>query len=160
VRVTRLAISEWRSLQNVDLIIDPDAPLVCLVGENGTGKSAILELLSSAAHHLGISPGIESRRGDPFSQVREFVIDVVVPVNEAELQEPFRQSLGDNAWNGALRFQYRREQGGVVVTALGVPEEVSVGIAANAVQLLRSRGETQHLYLDADFLPSDHCATP
>ena len=44
MRVTQVKIGYWRNLRDVDLNVSEDSSLVCLVGENGTGKSAILEL--------------------------------------------------------------------------------------------------------------------
>ncbi len=68
MRVTKIRIDHWRNLQNIDLQIPSDATLVCLVGENGTGKSNILELISAAANQVGIASGLEIPRGDPFGE--------------------------------------------------------------------------------------------
>ena len=54
VQVIRVTIKAWRDLRDVELHVG-----VCLVGENGTGKSGVLELLSAAAHQLGIAQGVE-----------------------------------------------------------------------------------------------------
>ena len=55
VQVIRVTIKAWRDLRDVELHVGAETPLVCLVGENGTGKSGVLELLSAAAHQLGIA---------------------------------------------------------------------------------------------------------
>ena len=74
MRIARLSIDHWRNLRDVDLDVQDQPTLVCLIGENGTGKSAVLELLSAASHHLGISQGVELPRGDPFSDEHDLTV--------------------------------------------------------------------------------------
>lgn len=159
VRVIRLRIKEWRNLRHVDLEVDPDASLLCLVGENGTGKSAVLELLSAASHHLGIAPGVEMARGNPLDEPHEIEVVVQVPVGDlaipsqipSHLKAQFEQ-VG-RAWTGVLRFTSSRAVDGThqqTVTAGDVPEAFAAQLGGAVVGLLRQRKETQHLYLDAD----------
>ena len=155
MRVTRVAVGTWRNLRNVDLRVDDESPLVCLVGENGTGKSAVLELLSAAAHLLGIAQGVEIARGNPFDEDHEIEVVIQVPMADLTLPEHLVTQLGqtENAWNGVLRLTSQRTAGtqqGPIVTADGVPEAISHELAQTVVNLLRQRRETQHLYLDAD----------
>ena|SRR5262249_12310380 len=72
--IRRIQINKWRHFQNIDLQLDEDAALVCIVGANGTGKSHLLELIAACAHRLGPAPGIELSRGDPFSDPHDFTL--------------------------------------------------------------------------------------
>ncbi len=155
VRVTRLTVKGWRNLREVDLQVDPDSSLACLVGENGTGKSAVLELLSAAAHHLGIAQGVEIARGNPLEEPHEIEVVVRVPTADLELPEHLTSQIEASGefWTGELAFVSRRtaEAGQQqTVAAPGVSEGLSQQLGQTVVQLLRQRKETQHLYLDAD----------
>lgn len=155
MRVTRLTVTEWRNLREVDLHIDPDASLVCLVGENGTGKSAVLELLSAAAHHLGIAQGVEIARGNPLDEHHEIEVVVRVPAADLEIPEHLASQIEQSGqtWSGEVRFTSRLAPDGGqhrTITAQGVPDPVSQQLGQAVVELLRQRKETQHLYLDAD----------
>lgn len=151
MRVINLTITAWRNLRNVNLQVDVNAPLVCLVGENGAGKSAILELLSASAHYLGISHGLEIPRGNPFDEDHEFQLLVQVPTSEISL--PHHEGAESQNWNGQLRLASRREAGqafGIAVEAIGVAAPFAQVYGQEVVNALRQRQETQHLYLDAD----------
>ena len=65
MRVKAIKVRAWRNLADVELTVPAEARFVCLVGENGTGKTSLLELLSWAAHLLGLSPQVTSRRPLP-----------------------------------------------------------------------------------------------
>ncbi|MCC7078883.1 MAG: AAA family ATPase [Acidimicrobiia bacterium] len=153
--MTRLRVKDWRNLRQVDLHVDPDASLVCLVGENGTGKSAVLELLSAAAHQLGIAQGVEIARGNPLDEPHEIEVVVQVPSTDLELPVPLMTQIEEagGPWNGELSFVSRRTPDGgpqQTITAPGLDEGLSQQLGQTVVQLLRQRKETQHLYLDAD----------
>lgn len=62
-RITRLTLSDFRSYAALDLHVD--APLVALTGENGAGKTNVLEALSLFA------PGRGLRRADYAAMARE-----------------------------------------------------------------------------------------
>ena len=156
MRITRLTISKWRNLRDVDLEIQDQSTLVCLVGENGTGKSAVLELLSAASHHLGISQGVELPRGDPFSDEHDITVVAQVPADELLLQDAALANetrAAGGTWTGVLCLTSRRDSTGsqrTSVTAEGIPSAHDQHIGQRVVGLLRQRKETQHLHLDAD----------
>jgi DNA replication and repair protein RecF len=52
LRVTRIALTDFRSYPSLDL--DVDAPLIALTGENGAGKTNLLEALSLFAQGRGL----------------------------------------------------------------------------------------------------------
>ncbi len=149
MRVLRISIREWRNLKDVDIDVPDDARLVCLVGENGTGKSSILELLSSIAHHLGIAHGTALSRGNPLGEAQE--LSVTVRVSTRDLPRTMQMNDGpDPSWSGELLLT-SSVGGNPLVTAVGIePEARSTMIAQNAISELREVHETQHLFLDAD----------
>lgn len=156
MRIVRLSINQWRNFRDVDLDVQGQPTLVCLIGENGTGKSAVLELLSAASHDLGISQGVELPRGDPFSDEHDISVLAQVPTHDLLLRD---ESLSNailaagGSWTGELRLT---SNGGptrartMSVTAEGLPSPHSQQVGKRVVTLLRQRKETQHLYLDSD----------
>ena len=156
MHIVRLSINQWRNLRDVDLDVQDQPTLVCLIGENGTGKSAVLELLSAASHHLGISPGVELPRGDPFADEHDLSVLAQVPADDLLLQdEALRNTVlaTGSSWAGELRLTSR---GGptcsltISVTAEGLSPPHDQRVGQHVVELLRQRKETQHLYLDSD----------
>lgn len=134
----------------------PDAALVCLVGENGTGKSTVLELLSAAAMHLGISEGVALSRGNPLDETHSFSVLMSVPTEELDMDPVYAVLTQHDAhWDGQLRFHSERSATGsaeLLLRAEGVTGDhgLSSTVAEQVVQQLRQRQEVQHLYLDAD----------
>jgi predicted ATPase len=55
------------------------------VGENGSGKSTVLELVSYAALHLGLSTGVENPRGNPAEEDHAFTLIAEIPESIAVL---------------------------------------------------------------------------
>lgn len=149
MRILRISVREWRNLRDVDIDVPEDARLVCLVGENGTGKSSILELLSSIAHHLGIADGAALSRGNPLAEAQQ--LSVTVRVSTRDLRQTMEMPDGpDPSWSGELLLTSSIGEN-PVVTALGIePEARARMIAQNAISELRRVRETQHLFLDAD----------
>lgn len=156
MRIVRLTIRNWRNLRDVDLEIQDQPTLVCLIGENGTGKSAVLELLSAASHHLGISQGVDLPRGDPFADEHDVTVVAQVPPDDLLLQdEALSNDIQENggSWTGGLCLTSRWDYTGsrtMSLTAEGIPPPYDEIIGQRIVGLLRQRKETQHLYLDAD----------
>jgi ABC-type uncharacterized transport system ATPase subunit len=72
MRIRKISIKQWRNFENVEFQLDDNAGLVCVVGANGTGKSHLLELIAACAHRLGLTPGIEIPRGNPFADPHDF----------------------------------------------------------------------------------------
>ena len=156
MRIVRLSINQWRNLRDVDLAVQDQPTLVCLIGENGTGKSAVLELLSAASHHLGISQGVELSRGDPFSDEHDLTVLAQVPADDLLFQDEAVANaiqVAGGSWTGELRLTSRRDSTGsqtMSVTAEGIASPNDQQVGRRVVDLLRRRKETQHLYLDSD----------
>ena len=149
MRIIDISIEQWRNFNNVSIQAPTDATLVCLVGENGTGKSNILELISAVAHRLGISPGVEIPRGDPFSELHSF--SVSIQFNETMdglLDEQQFQQFTQNgvSWNGVLTVTSNKSEQGQHVQQLladGDGDEVQrVNLANQLIQKLNERKNT------------------
>lgn len=149
MRILHISIREWRNLRDVDFSIPDDARLVCLVGENGTGKSSVLELLSSVAHHLGISHSLALSRGNPLGEAKD--LTVKVRISREDIPGTIRTLDGpDASWNGDVLLTVM-DGGRPDVTAIGIqPEARAKSIAMSVIDELRGAHETQHLFLDAD----------
>src|SRR4051812_4424372 len=65
MRIRSIQVTQRRNLAELSLEVPPDAHFICLVGENGTGKSSLLELVTFAAHHMGLSTQMAIRRPMP-----------------------------------------------------------------------------------------------
>lgn len=157
MRVTRISIERWRNLVDVSFSIPRDATLVSLVGENGTGKSNILELLSFAASRLGISQGAGGGRGTPDQENHAFEVEVELPPHAMEFVEratwPELEELRP-LWDGRMtvKSEMLLGSGGTVsVVPGGMERSVLTDQFSSKVEAhFRAREETQHLYLDSD----------
>lgn len=134
MRLRRLVIHEWRDLRDVTFDVPAEATLVYLVGENGTGKSNLLELLSAVAFHVGLSPGVQTSRGNPLSERHSVEADVKL----TEVPEQFMPGglwkgfvQAGHKWDGTIRWQSRRDSNGHVTHAS------AGGAAAGQEQALR-----------------------
>ena len=157
MKLTELQIDGWRNFREIRLEVPDDASLVCLVGENGTGKSNILEFISAAAHHLGLAPGIEVRRGNPFDEAHgaRFVMRVGdryrAPLAEEVLPDHVQEALPE--WNGTLVFETRRDDAGpsTTLTVGGIADpSANNWLATHLVAIHRQAREVNYLHLDAD----------
>lgn len=153
MRIVNVEVSKWRNLEGVALAVPSEARLVCLVGENGSGKSTVLELISYAAHHLGLSSGVESPRGDPSQDDHEFRVTAVLPQEIADSVCAEVEPSGSLSWDGTIQLESARNpQTGqrLLKRAVGIQESYAGMLAERAISRMRARSETQHLYLDAD----------
>jgi energy-coupling factor transporter ATP-binding protein EcfA2 len=115
MRVRKIQIGQWRNLVDVTLELSPDADFICLVGENGTGKSNLLELLAWAAPFFGISQaGDVVKRTLPPIRPEPLNIEVVLDVSdELTLEGVDPTSIGGGSldgWDGTLVFRAWGEQ--------------------------------------------------
>lgn len=158
MRVTRIWIKKWRNFRGIEILVSTESSLVCVIGENGAGKSHILELLSSCAHRLGISPDVELDRGDPLSDEHLFSITV----HFQKIGVAFATGLVDDdpvkeaseQWDGQIKLTSVRKENGdskMFLYACGVAtHEKAFELANRFVDDLRAKEENFHLYLDAN----------
>jgi recombinational DNA repair ATPase RecF len=91
MKFVNVAIGHWRNFRDVELSPAPDSTLVCLTGDNGTGKSNIPELLATAASPLGLSPTVVHRRGDLAQEPHSYSVTL-------RLGEPPPELFGAERW--------------------------------------------------------------
>ena len=158
MKITNIKIQNWRNFRNVEITPDPSSRLVCLVGENGTGKTNVLELISIAAHHLGLSPSNPTYRGDISAEPHSVEV-------EFDLGDTLRASMDIPAdwiagapWNGRVKFFSTRDTGGHLfrLEAGGVATAHKQHLAYHVTAQLRNRASINYLHLDANraFPPS------
>lgn len=152
MRFERVRIERWRNFEGIELDVPSEAKTLCLVGENGSGKSNILEFLSMAAHVVGISSGIDLARGDPRQEEHEAEVTLRYTgiLGESIVTETRRRLEGPaQAWDGSITL--RSSRGSQVVVANGVGPEVAAQVGSQAVRVAQERhDDVNHLYLDAN----------
>jgi predicted ATPase len=155
LRIQHIKIDRWRHFESISLTLPEAAPIVCIVGGNGTGKSQILELIAACAQRIGLTPGSESPRGDPFTENASFeVVFFVAPNTIPNLDDPnaypdgvFRQDYA--SWDRSLVVRSRTDQG-FTILAGGIPAERAPQFAQHAIQIIRQSASVHYLSLDAD----------
>jgi hypothetical protein len=174
MRVVSIELHDWRNFGVLRLEVPREAQFICLVGENGTGKSSLLELITWAAHQAGISAQAPLRR--PFPQPtpgEHMAIDVVFEAERDELRSAIITQpveVKDN-WDGTLivrargwagddpidvppglGFQSVPGVGGAFTAVLagGVPLGFTVHAGGQLVAALREFPALLHLYIDAE----------
>jgi energy-coupling factor transporter ATP-binding protein EcfA2 len=163
MRVEKIRINRWRNFEGVQFDVPLDATLICLAGENGTGKSNILELLSAAAARLGLSPGVAIRRGDPLSEPHDISVTLRLPDDFVPPSE-FEQQLNSlrphfDEWDRTLELHSSNlspAEGGmegpkVPFLAGGIGDPTMARVVADVlIASLQQQQEVNHLFLDAD----------
>lgn len=155
MRIQHIKIDGWRHFENIRLDVPDSAPVVCMVGGNGTGKSQILELISASAHRLGLSPGFESGRGNPFSQggtfeVQFYIAPGAVGTLDEEMAVPDDLQEVRPLWDRTLVVK-KSEDGSVNIAAGGIEDlEWATKLAGHLVTLIRLSASVHYLMLDAD----------
>jgi predicted ATP-dependent endonuclease of OLD family len=151
VRIHSIKIYKWRHFEGIELVLPPTAPIVCVVGGNGTGKSQILELIAACAQRIGLSPGTESSRGDPFGDEAHFEIRFVIAANTVPALEAaaprFREFEEVRAnWDRSLTVT-KHANGNVVIAAGGMPSAVEQRFASAVVDTIRESASVHYLSL-------------
>ena len=155
MRIRSIRIGQWRHFENIELQLDDDTALVCLVGANGTGKSHLLELIAACAHKLGLSQGVEIPRGNPFSDPHDFSLQVYLAEGTSDSIDLNLQHKTEFAeWDRTLSISSRNgpEEGqSITVNAGGIANtDASKQFAESVVQKLQESKAVHFLSLDAD----------
>lgn len=154
MRIRHLSIRAWRHFADIELTLTEDAGLVCIVGANGTGKSHLLELIAACAHRLGLSQGVETPRGDPFSDDHDFSLTYFLAEGVSEaVDRKLTSTPGFGQWDRTLVIHSRKspsihtqsiKAGGIADT------EESTSFAGKVIEQLRNSKSVHFLSLDAD----------
>ena len=154
MRIRNIRIGQWRHFENIELQLDDDTGLVCIVGANGTGKSHLLELIAACAHRLGLSQGIEIPRGDPFGDPHEFSLQFYLAVGVSEvIEQGLAGQAGFPEWDRTLTIQSRNLLGNnsTRIEAGGITDAAQrENFARQVVEQLRQSKDVHFLSLDAD----------
>jgi predicted ATPase len=154
VRIRHIKIARWRHFENIELNLDADAGLVCIVGANGTGKSHLLELIAACAHQLGLSQGIEIPRGDPFADEHEFSLRFFLAEGVSDaIDTVLAAEPGFSSWDRTLNIESRRASGSHTqsIHAGGIVEaEHRLPFAQRVIDQLKRSQSVHFLSLDAD----------
>ncbi|MEX0596056.1 MAG: AAA family ATPase, partial [Candidatus Paceibacterota bacterium] len=160
MKILSIDIEKWRNLEKVNINVPEEESLICLVGENGTGKSNILELLSYACAELGLSSGYDLPRGNPSKDVHDFSLKIKLSpsiVNEvtkyfSEIYKNEGYVTEAQNWDGTLKFisankeNYQKE-----IIAGGNLEVIDKAAFGNEIKkVLRKIKEIYLVYLDSD----------
>lgn len=109
MKIKSININRWRNFRNIDFLIPEDAKLICLIAENGLGKTSFLNLIGAAADKIGIAQGYTSSRPNPLTE--EHDLEIVFSINKpfAEIINPdtltnrvFQQRLAGFNWDNTL----------------------------------------------------------
>jgi recombinational DNA repair ATPase RecF len=79
MKIESIDVRYWRNLEGVRIDVPPEAPVICLVGENGTGKSNLLELIAGVATVFGLNSGVQTKRGSPFGEPHSISASLILP---------------------------------------------------------------------------------
>jgi predicted ATPase len=154
LRIRRIQIVQWRHFQNLEIVLNSEAGLVCIVGANGTGKSHLLELIAACAHKLGLSQGIDLPRGDPFNDAHDFSLQFyLAPGVSAPVDQGLLGQAGFAQWDRTLTIISRKlEQGHTqTIEAGGVADvQQNQALATSIVNALRGSQDVHFVSLDAD----------
>ena len=155
LRIQHIRIDEWRHFKGVSFALPEAAPIICIVGGNGTGKSQILELIAACAQRIGLTPGSESSRGDPFGdnatfEVSFFVTPETIPNldnDQPYSDEALKQDYA--SWDRSLVVRSRKDEGWHI-EAGGLSADRSRHFAQHTVQIIQQSASVHYLSLDAD----------
>lgn len=159
MKITRITVHSWRNLRNISIETPSGKSLICVAGENGSGKSNILELLCYAAFRLGLAPASGVQRGSPEQEPHDFEI-------ELEIAESHRDQLIEatgrdqesklrirDGWNGRLVLKSRRIEDdfrfGVFAGGFE-PESQATDFGNVLVESVRRSTTIHYLWLDSD----------
>lgn len=155
MRIQHIKIDQWRHFEGVAFTLPESAPIICIVGGNGTGKSQILELIAACAQRIGLTPGSENPRGDPFSEnaafeIKFFMAAQTIPNLDDEHAYPEGALREDYAaWDRTLLVRCRKDKGSDIIAG-GIPADRAAQFAKETIKIIQKSASIHYLSLDAD----------
>jgi len=154
MRIRSIEIGAWRHFEGVSIRPPEDAPIVCLVGGNGTGKSQFLELIAACAQRIGLSSGYESSRRSPFDEESSFEVVFSLAAGGVPLldqADSFPEDVREQwaRWDRTLTLR-KTAHGTEAPRAGGVEEGFANSFAQVAIELIKRSTQVHYLSLDAD----------
>jgi predicted ATPase len=154
LRIRKISIKQWRHFENVELNLDDNIGLVCIVGANGTGKSHLLELIAACAHRLGLSPGIDLPRGNPFSDDHDFSLEFYITEGlSLVIDNEFTNDPAFLGWDRTLiiESQHFSNSDNIVYRVGGISDLNASHLCAQRIlSAFRASREVNFLSLDAN----------
>lgn len=164
MRIVDINVASFKSLRNCQFSIPRESSIVCLVGDNGSGKTSILQLISHSLSRVGLGSQDE---GDYFFNLTgevaySITFDFLDDFDEEGLiqirrsaEQMSRSSLSE--WDGRLthHFQGVFHESGSEVRPLAMSGHL---IDRNQAEALRqvivghfdTTGQLKHVYIDAN----------
>lgn len=153
MRIRRIRIGQWRHFSNIEINLEEDAPLVCVVGANGTGKSHILELIAACAHRLGLTQGIQLARGPVFNDPHDIELQFYLASGVSDAVDvELATNENYSAWDRTLTLRSSNIANSVnTIEAGGITDPTQrATLASNVIRALQTSREVHFLSLDAD----------
>jgi len=163
MRIESVEIMRWRNMEDVSFEIPPDANLICLIGENGTGKSNVLELLATVTARFGLSTGVNLKRGEPLGEPHEVRVMLrlpgAFPFPEGQLEQ-LEQGVPLDHWDRTISLHSQNPLTSEAFPQPHGPNQPEAGgfenpqhrqIVGNViVSTLAQQQEVNHLFMDAE----------
>lgn len=120
MRIKRLHLENWRQIEALNIEVPSGTNIVTLVGENGVGKSNVLELISECLMKLGIDQVAEPPRGYRLNEPHRLEmhldftdqLEAIRSTFAAEsLQNDYRSKPFVDAWDGQLVIRSEKIEG-------------------------------------------------
>jgi len=109
VKINRIKIGRWRNLADFEVEFDPNAEFICLVGENGAGKSNLLEAVAYAAPHFGLTSSVSAKRPFPPDMAQPTDIAITLDLgDESAVNGLIAEGIDPTSvgvWDGTITFQ-------------------------------------------------------
>jgi len=151
MKIRQIRIGQFRNLRNIEIIPDPDASIVCLVGSNGSGKSNLLDLVAKIANLLGLTPGFAGSRGEPLVDYKDIncVVEFPESIRTRLVTPPFN---GDaTAWDRTITFVGTKPMSEPRILAGGYGVPLAEHVGQQIINSMRMQNEEVHfLRIDSD----------
>lgn len=152
MRISRIAVDRWGTTSPFDISLPLNSKLICLVGDNGAGKSRFLDLLSSLLARIGFAqPSIRGQRNA--SLLPDIKIAISIDLSDSSW-------IRDGEWISHLGFSTTNWDGVLVVSfdrsheplfrASGMSNMLSAQLGEAIRSKIVVQQDVKHVHIDAD----------